>query len=148
MRFVAIATAVGLVGLLLAVSVGGAGTPAEPSLSAALTPPAATGSVLAAPERAAPAAIRLIDLKSGATCKMGRPAAGGGGRFAPVPFGPDCARLPGLARAAYWRLDADGGLIVADAGGDTVLTFAPREDILYESVYPATELITIVPAKS
>ena len=148
MRFVVTATAVGLVGLLLAVSVGATGTPAEPSLSAALTPdPATTGTVLPAPGRAAPGAIRLIDLKSGATCKMSRPA-GSGQDFAPVPLGPECAKLPGLARAAYWRLDADGGLIVADAGGDTVLTFAPRADIFFFSVLPATELITIVPAKS
>ena len=91
-------------------------------------------------------AIRLIDLRSGATCKMANPNHLGD-RFMPAPIGPDCAGSPQLKSVVQWRSTSDGSLEMADAAGQTVLRFMPGDGVLYESVYPAQTLITIVPAR-
>lgn len=148
MRFAAIAISVGLAGTFLAsnlqgaVMVTGAGLPATVLSSDDIV----TGSVSAAPRRALPDAMRLIDLRSGATCKLARPNTEAR-VFEPVPFGPDCMSSPSLARIAYWRSTEEGSLIMADRSGIRVLEFSPGDGVLYESVFPETELITIVPAK-
>ena len=46
-----------------------------------------------------------------------------------------------------WRAVDDGSLEMADAQGRTVLRFIPGDGVLYESVYPANAMVTIVPAR-
>ncbi|TFF22910.1 hypothetical protein E3C22_10670 [Jiella endophytica] len=96
---------------------------------------------------ATPAAVRLIDLRSGASCKVAgsQPAPGG---FEPVPLGTDCAASPELSKVSQWRATGDGTLEMADAKGRTVMRFMPGDGVLYESVYPRDALVTIVPARS
>ncbi|MBO0661592.1 hypothetical protein LQ948_03305 [Jiella sp. MQZ9-1] len=91
-------------------------------------------------------AVRLIDLRSGASCKVAGKAPKGQG-FAPAPMGPDCANSPALAKVSQWRANHDGTLDMADASGRTVLRFMPGDGVLYESVYPQNEFVTIVPAR-
>ncbi|KQT85919.1 hypothetical protein ASG48_04780 [Aurantimonas sp. Leaf443] len=104
-----------------------------------------TGTVVPRAERAADA-IRLIDLKSGATCKMARPTHVGT-QFSPAPVGPDCTGSADLQRIAQWRNAEDGSLEMADADGRTVYRFIPGDGVLFESVYPNNALVTIVPAR-
>ncbi|WP_182085009.1 hypothetical protein [Aureimonas sp. ME7] len=146
MRFAAVALGVGFVGTLLANLPTHSDAAAE-SLVAAMRPSMEiTGSV--APASHEPlAAVRLIDLRSGATCKLAGPAEADEG-FRRIPVGPACASSPDLARVAYWKTMQDGSLIMADGGGETVLEFIPGDGVLYESVYPSNALITIVPARS
>ncbi|MBP0615858.1 hypothetical protein [Jiella mangrovi] len=98
------------------------------------------------PADTANGAVRVIDLRSGSSCKVtaGRPSAGA---FKPAPLGRDCATSPDLSRVAQWRSTGDGSLVMADAHGRTVMRFMPGDGVLYESVYPSDALITIVPAK-
>lgn len=144
MKFVAIATAVGVAGTLLASNLQGAvSVPGEGLPAAALTESEAAEGLEGTK---ASGAVRLIDLKAGTTCKVARPSPETE-TFSAVRFAPDCTKSPGLARIAYWRSTADGSLILADNGGGTVLRFAPGDGVLYESVYPRNALITIVPAR-
>lgn len=150
MRFAAIATIVGLAGTLLASNLQGAVIAGEGiSATVLATDDIITGSnvVDQQPTRQAPDAVRLIDLRSGATCKVAKPNPSAHD-FSRVPFGPDCAKSPGLSQIAYWRSTDEGGLIMADRDHGTVLEFAPGDGVLFESVYPENELITIVPAKN
>ena len=52
-----------------------------------------------------------------------------------------------LSRVSQWRADSDGTLEMADHEGQTVMRFMPGDGVLYESVYPADSLVTIVPAR-
>ncbi|MFD2236429.1 hypothetical protein [Aureimonas populi] len=144
MNFAAMVLSVGVAGAILAYNMQGPAIAANETLVAAMRPSVEiTGSIGAT---AAPAnAIRLIDLRSGATCKMARPETGES--FTRVPLGPECAKAPQLAGVAYWRTTQEGSLIMADRGGQTVLEFVPGDGVLYESVFPSNELITIVPAR-
>lgn len=152
MRFVAITLAVGLAGSALAanmrepVTVSGEGLPAAVLSDDDMTGGDVTGGIETVRDRAQPDAMRLIDLKTGATCKVVR-SDPESEIFSVVPFGPGCALNPRLSRIAYWRSTAEGALIMADRGGGTVIEFQPGDGVLYESVYPKNELITIVPAK-
>lgn len=154
MRFAAIALATGLVGTFLAANLQGtlSSSVAEAaSLTKANSAETAgldtveTGSIAASSTPAASDAIRLIDLRSGTTCKSegSTPALS----FTNAPLGRDCKSSPSLSRIAQWRSTADGSLIMADSEGAIVLEFAPGDGVLYESVYPADQLITIVPAR-
>ena len=98
------------------------------------------------PAAGEPSAVRLIDLRSGASCKVaGRePTAQA---FEPAPLGPDCASSPDLSRVSQWRATGDGMLVMADTHGETVLRFMPGDGVLFESVYPRDALVTIVPAR-
>lgn len=147
MNFAAMVLSVGIAGAILAYNMQGPAIAANETLVASLRPsPEITGSVqVAAPGALAPPAIRLIDLRSGATCKMAPPTADDTARR--VPFGPECAGTPQLAEVAYWRTTSDGALIMSDRAGQTVLEFMPGDGVMYESVFPANELITIVPAR-
>ncbi|MEF2073132.1 hypothetical protein [Consotaella aegiceratis] len=128
--------------------VPGEGLPATVLANADVTPdPVVTGSIGTAAEREEMDAMRLIDLRSGATCKVAKPA-NQDESFKRVPLNPDCAASPELSRITYWRSTPSGTLIMADSGGATVLEFAPGDGVLYESIYPSNALITIVPARS
>lgn len=147
MRFAAIAIVVGLAGTVLASTLQGAVMVSGDGLPATvLSVEDITASVSPRADEAAPEAMRLIDLRSGATCKIAKPDLDAR-TFQAVPFGPDCTRSPGLSRIAYWRSTPEGSLIMADRGGGTVLEFVPGDGVLYESIFPRNELITIVPAK-
>ena len=148
MRFAAVALGVGFVGTILASNIQGPNAASAESLVSAMRPSAEiTGSIAPAGAKAPTAAVRLIDLRNGATCKMAGPAEAAAG-FRRMPMGPDCAASPELARVAYWKTTDDGTLIMADSGGATVLQFIPGDGVLFESVYPSNALITIVPARS
>jgi hypothetical protein len=150
MRFATIAMAVGLVGAFLASSLQGTAKLATDDLATSarlVDGTITTGAIAARDAVEAPGAMRLIDLRTGATCKVSKPDPAAR-IFHPVPFGPDCTRSPGLSRVSLWRSTDDGALIMADSGGGTVIEFAPGDGVLYESVYPENQLITIVPAKS
>ena len=150
MRFAAIAMAVGIGGIMLASNLQGAVMIPGAGLSATVLSDQdadVTGSIAPRVDGGAPEAVRLIDLRTGATCKVAKPDPDAR-TFQAVPFGPDCARSPRLSRITYWRSTVEGSLIMADSGGSTVLEFAPGDGVLYESIYPENELITIVPAKS
>ena len=148
MRFAAIALGVGVAGAFLASNLQGAAMSGAVRPATLLTDDIVTGGI--APRSArqeAPDAVRMIDLRTGATCKLAKPDPEAR-TFQLIPFGPDCSRSPGMDRVAYWRSTDEGSLIMADSGGGTVLEFAPGDGVLYESVFPENELITIVPAKS
>ncbi|BDA86064.1 hypothetical protein Sa4125_36060 [Aureimonas sp. SA4125] len=149
MRFATIAMAVGLVGAFLASNLQAPLTASTDDLAftTVVDGTITTGSIAAVASAEAPGAMRLIDLKTGATCKVAKPDPDARD-FHPVPFGPDCIRSPGLSRVSLWRSTDEGALIMADSGGGTILEFAPGDGVLYESIYPANQLITIVPAKS
>jgi hypothetical protein len=147
MRFAAIAMAVGVAGLFLASNLQGAPISGAVHPSTLLTDDIVTGSIPARTDQTSPDAVRLIDLRTGATCKLAKPDPAER-TFQLIPFGPDCSRSPGMSRVAYWRSTNEGALIMADSGGGTVLEFAPGDGVLYESIFPDNELITIVPAKS
>ncbi|RIY01971.1 hypothetical protein D3218_06530 [Aureimonas flava] len=139
------ALGVGFVGTLLANLPARSDANAESLVSMMRPSEEITGSI--APAGAHPAAaIRLIDLRNGASCKMAGPADPSAG-FRRAPLGPECAASPELARVAYWKTTGDGSLVMADGGGATVLEFIPGDGVLYESVYPSNALITIVPAR-
>lgn len=150
MRFAAIALLTGLAGALFAANLQGTLSASVAEAAARLQPGEGgidmieTGSLAAT---GAPAdAMRLIDLRSGTSCSTDA-AAPSGDAFSTVPLGRDCKTSPYLARIAQWRSTADGSLIMADSEGETVLEFAPGDGVLYESVYPADQLITIVPVR-
>ncbi|KAB0677989.1 hypothetical protein [Aureimonas leprariae] len=147
MNFAAITAGVGLVGTLLAASLQGGPAFSGDLAASGIVDPMTTGGIAAAASapRDASGDIRLIDLKAGATCRTEAPPADGGLKAAPL--GTDCAKSPSLSRIAYWRSEPDGSLVMADAGGRKVLEFAPGDGVMYESVYPSNELITIVPAR-
>ena len=148
MRFAAIAMAVGVAGLFLASNLQGAAMSGSVRPATLLSEEElVTGSIAPRARQEAPEAVRLIDLRTGATCKVAKPDPAAR-TFQLVPLGPDCARSPGMSRVAYWRSTEEGSLIMADSGGGTVLEFAPGDGVLYESIFPENELITIVPAKS
>lgn len=153
MKFAVTVLAVGVVGAFVAsnlqgaVMVPGQGLPAKALTSADVTNsiPQPAEAKIAEAENAR--AVRLIDLRSGATCKVAKPDPSDHS-LQRAPMGPDCAASPDLKRIAYWRSTADGDLVMADNSGATVLKFAPGDGVLYESIYPSSALITIVPAKS
>ncbi|WP_062207719.1 hypothetical protein [Aureimonas sp. AU12] len=147
MRFAAVALGVGFVGMILATNLQGPSAASAESLVSAMRPSMETTGTVHVASMAPTAAVRLIDLRNGATCKMAGPAEAESG-FRRMPIGPDCAASPDLARVAYWKTTPDGSLIMADSGGETVLQFIPGDGVLFESVYPANALITIVPARS
>lgn len=122
----------------------------EDTTRATMLDPSITGAVFTAsePTPAKPSeAVRLIDLRSGATCRAARPAPAGHG-YEPALLGPQCSTSPELQQVTQWRLEEDGTLNMADGSGQTVLRFMPGDGVLYESVYPAHALVTIVPARS
>lgn len=146
MKFAVIVLLAGLLGTLGAAYLQGpAITAPEGVLGGVPVADEITGSVEA--NNGAPsAAIRLIDLRNGATCRIAEPAVSQT-EFRRMPVGPDCASSPDLARVALWRQTPEGALVMADARGRTVLEFAPGDGVLFESVYPKNALITIVPAR-
>lgn len=161
MNFAAIAIGAGIAGALLVAYVQGPPLPVtadltntiviDPTTTAAIEPAGAASvsalSISAAPRNAGrPDAFRLIDLRSGATCRVANPGALGA-TFAPAPIGPDCDGSQELSQVTKWRSDSDGSLEMADADGRTVLRFMPGDGVLYESIYPANAMVTIVPAR-
>lgn len=147
MNFAAVALGVGLVGALVSASLQTLGPANAESLVASMRPsPEHTGSVGPSP-KAPTQAVRLIDLRNGASCKLAGPTEARDG-FRRMLAGPECAASPDLSRVAFWRTTEDGTLIMADSGGATVLEFIPGDGVLYESVFPSNALITIVPARS
>ncbi|MCB8837065.1 hypothetical protein [Aurantimonas sp. VKM B-3413] len=151
MNFSAIVLGSGLAAVMLVAHLHGEPLPAgDTRASSSMIDPMIVGSNKPA-QAAAPSgpakAIRLIDLRSGATCKMANPD-NLGDNYRPAPIGPDCAGSPELKSVVQWRSTSDGSLEMADVTGRTVLRFMPGDGVLYESVYPAQTLITIVPARS
>ncbi|MCW4115329.1 hypothetical protein NPA31_010195 [Aurantimonas sp. MSK8Z-1] len=148
MKFAVIALAVGCAGTALAANIQGAAiTPGE-GLATVITDDTATGSVPATPARpVASEALRVIDMRSGASCKLAQDRALGP-ELKPVPMNPDCAATPELKAVVYWKKTEDGVLVMADAGGQPVIEFVPGDGVLYESQSPASALLTIVPARS
>ncbi|WP_185983660.1 hypothetical protein [Aureimonas mangrovi] len=147
MNFAAMVLSIGVAGAVLAYNMQGTAVAANDTLVSAMQPsPEITGTISAA--TAAPtAAVRLIDLRSGATCKMMRPDTSSTALKLAL-IGPDCASAPHLAEVAFWRTTESGSLIMTDRAGETVLEFAPGDGVLYESVYPSNEIMTIVPART
>lgn len=146
MNFAAMVLSAGVAGALLAYNLQGPAIAAGDSLTAAMRPSVEiTGSVQPDLRTAPTSAMRMIDLRSGKVCKLARPDTSDT-HLKRLPIGPDCAS-PYLERVAYWRSTEDGALIMADRRGETVLEFAPADGALYESVFPANEIITIVPAR-
>jgi hypothetical protein len=147
MKFAVITLGVGLAGSLLAANLQGAPAISAGVPATVIVDPTVTGAI--EPEAGHPretAAVRLIDLKSGASCRTEAPPADGA--LAAASLGAGCAKSPSLSRIAFWRSEPDGSLTMADSGGRKVLEFAPGDGVMFESVYPANELITIVPARS
>ncbi|MEC5322136.1 hypothetical protein [Aurantimonas sp. A3-2-R12] len=91
-------------------------------------------------------AVRLIDLRSGATCKIAASPNLEAG-FANAPIGPDCAGSPTLQSVSQWRSSRDGTLEMADSEGRTLMRFMPGDGVLFESIYPSDAMVTIVPAR-
>ena len=100
----------------------------------------------AVPSDQGSSAIRLIDLRSGANCKMARPD-DLPTYYTPAPLGPDCVNSPELRQVSQWRSGDDGALEMADTDGRTVLRFMPGDGVLFESIYPSDTMMTIVPAR-
>ena len=148
LNFAATVAGSGLAAILLVAKLQGAPLPLEESrATATMIDPIMTGSAIASPSTSQPiSAIRLIDLKNGATCRVSSPK-NLTGEFHAAPLGPDCLSSPLLQDVAQWRSSHDGTLEMADAQGKMVLRFIPGDGVLYESVYPAHALVTIVPAK-
>ena len=149
LNFAATVAGAGLAAIVLVANLQGAPLPKDETTRAGATllDPMTITSIPAAPEQRPTEAIRLIDLRSGATCRMPYPhRLSESFSFAPV--GPDCQGSPDLARVTKWRRTAEGYLEMADAGERPVLRFMPGDGVLYESVYPAQAIVTIVPAKS
>ncbi|MBB3951577.1 hypothetical protein [Aureimonas jatrophae] len=145
MRFAAVTLGVGFVGTILASYLQSPSVASAESLVARMSPPAhLIAAETAVP--AAPAAMRLIDMRNGANCKVPSPA-DGDGALQPLPIGGECSASPELSRVAYWQTREDGSLVMADNGGRTVLEFIPGDGVLYESIYPTNALITIVAAR-
>ncbi|SJZ79476.1 hypothetical protein [Consotaella salsifontis] len=153
MRFAAIALTIGVAGVMLAsrvqgvAIVPGAGLPATVIADAEVQPSHEITGSIQSDTREGPKAARLIDLRSGATCKVANPQVADH-NFSRVPIVSHCSASPELSKIAYWRSTPSGVLIMADSGGETVLEFAPGDGVLYESIYPSNALITIVPARS
>ncbi|MEX6505273.1 hypothetical protein [Jiella sp. M17.18] len=150
MNFSAIVLGSGLAAVMLVSHLHGEPMPIGDTRAAqSMVDPMIVGSTVPTPSpvSAKPAAaIRLIDLRSGVTCKVASPA-GLGDSFKPAPIGPDCAASPDMKDVAQWRSTKDGSLEMADAKGKTVLKFMPGDGVLYESIFPSQSLITIVPAR-
>ena len=161
MNFAAIAIGAGIAGALLVAYLQGPPLPVtaaltnttviDPTTTAAIAPVRVPAITITANEAeptddVEPEAFRLIDLRSGATCKIANPGPLSAS-FAPAPIGPDCAGSAELSQVAKWRTDSDGSLEMANADGRTVLRFMPGDGVLYESIYPANAMVTIVPAR-
>lgn len=147
MNFAAMVVSAGVAGALLAYNLQGPAIAAGDSLTAAMRPSLEiTGSLQPELRPAPTSAMRMIDLRSGKSCKLARPDTADSG-LKRAPIGPECAGSPYLDQIAFWRTTEDGALIMADRQGQTVLEFAPGDGALYESVFPANEIITIVPAR-
>ena len=149
MNFAATALGAGIAAALVIAHMQGALTPASGAFTGATVidarlDPMTTASIApAASDTSRPAAIRLIDLRSGVTCKMATPESAAR-HFAPAPIGPDCAGSPDLQNVALWRSSSDGSLELADSDGQTILRFMPGDGVLYESIYPSEAMVTIV----
>ncbi len=147
MNFAAMVLSAGVAGALLAYNLQGDAIAAGDGFAASMRPSAEiTGSLMPDARSMPTAAMRVIDLRSGKSCKVVRPDPSDTS-LKRAPIGPECAGSPHLGRVAYWRSTEDGALIMADRRGETVLEFAPGDGALYESVFPAGEVITIVPAR-
>lgn len=146
MNFPAVVLSAGIAGAVLAYNLQGPAIAANDTLVAAMRPSLEITGAIAPALETPMTAVRLIDLRSGATCKMVRPDPEDT-TLKRAPIGPDCAGSPLISNVAYWRSTEDGALIMADRTGETVLEFAPGDGALYESVFPASEIITIVPAR-
>ena len=149
MNFTATVLGTGVAALVLVVKLQAAPEPGA-SLGAPLlgqglvtVDPTMVGSVQTSDAR--PAAMRLIDLRSGESCKIlgSQPKSD---TFEPAPLLPDCNSSK-LSRVSQWRADNDGTLEMADTHGETVMRFMPGDGVLFESVYPSDALVTIVPAR-
>jgi hypothetical protein len=147
MNYAVMVLSIGLAGVIAVSNMQGSTVAAHESLLATLSPsdeithsvPAATGEDKSA--------LRFIDLRNGTTCKVAAPAHANGD-WGRIPMGPGCLASADLAKASWWRKGVNGTLVMADEQGRTVLEFSPGDGVLYESVYPASALITVVPAKS
>ena len=146
MNYAVMVLSIGLAGVIAVSNMQGATVAAHESLLSSLSPsPEITNSVHRV-DGAERKALRFIDLRDGASCKVPEPT-GVDGSWQRIAMGPECASSSDLSKAAYWRVGADGTLLMADDTGRTVLEFLPGDGVLYESVYPNTALITVVPAK-
>lgn len=57
---------------------------------------------------------------------------------------PRCAALyPALAQASIWHDRADGGVSLASASGEPVVVFAVADGLDFESIEPASPIITL-----
>jgi hypothetical protein len=84
--------------------------------------------------------LRSVDNLS---CEVARSAAAADGVYT-MRAGSECDRLlPGLSAARFWR-ERDGGLIVLGRNlADDLISFAVADGIAYESVRPASALISM-----
>ncbi|MEF2550426.1 hypothetical protein VQ042_03500 [Aurantimonas sp. A2-1-M11] len=152
MNFAATALGAGIVAAVIIAHLQGALAPTSDSITGATVidarlDPMTTASIAPATvDTTRPTAIRLIDLRSGVTCRMAPPERADR-HFAPAPIGPDCAGSPDLRNVALWRSDGDGSLELADGDGQTLLRFMPGDGVLYESIYPSEAMVTIVRAR-
>lgn len=146
MNFAATAFAAGIAASVLVAALQGAPVMATGSVPGVTTiAPRATPPVAPA-DTQRPNAVRLIDLRSGATCKIAA-SPNLEASFTKAPIGPDCAGSSPLQNVAQWRSSSDGLLEMADAEGRTLMRFMPGDGVLFESIYPSDALVTIVPAR-
>ncbi len=146
MNFVATAAIAGIAAVVLVANLQGAPLPSETTRAGAtLIDPKTTASIKVQPTQQPSPAMRMIDLRSGATCRIVKPD-DLTEEFIAAPIGPDCQRSPALERVAKWRQTPDGALEMADDSEQTVLRFMPGDGVLYESIYPSEEFVTIVSA--
>ncbi|MER0237597.1 hypothetical protein [Fulvimarina sp. MAC8] len=146
MNFVATAAGAGIAAVVLVANLQGAPLPSETTRAGAtLIDPRTTATVPVASAQQASPAMRMIDLRSGASCRIVNPE-GLSDEFKAAPIGPDCQGSPALVRVAKWRKTSDGTLEMADDRDETVLRFMPGDGVLYESIYPSEALVTIVSA--
>ncbi|RFC62822.1 hypothetical protein DYI37_12715 [Fulvimarina endophytica] len=146
-NFVATAACAGLAAVVLVANLQGAPVSAETTRAdVTVIDPKTTASLAVPGAQAAPAkALRMIDLRSGATCRIAAPAKTSQD-LTRAPVGPECQGSPALSRVAKWRHTPDGSLEMLDEEDETVLLFMPGDGVLYESIYPSEALVTIVSA--
>lgn len=146
MNFVATAAGAGIAAVVLVANLQGAPLPSETTRAGATLIDPQTTASLAVPNapQAAPA-MRMIDLRSGASCRIVKPD-DLSDEFRAAPIGPDCKGSPAIGRVVKWRKTSDGTLEMADDRDVTVLRFMPGDGVLYESIYPSEALVTIVSA--
>ncbi|MEN3792604.1 hypothetical protein [Fulvimarina sp. MAC3] len=146
MNFVATAAGAGIAAVVLVANLQGAPLPAETTRAGAtLIDPRTTSSVPVPSVQQPASGMRMIDLRSGASCRIVNPD-GLSEEFKAAPIGPDCQSSPAIGRVAKWRKMADGTLEMADDREQPVLRFMPGDGVLYESIYPSEALVTIVSA--